>query len=161
MSETDYYLRVAEERAQTALGMSEIIDGYIQRPGWHMINIWEGPHAIAEGVLIPGSLRRTAHTGILGIGVLRSHWGRGLGRILMAALEARAQKDALERLEFTVISHNRRARDFYKRLGYTEEGRRRRSVRYEPESSSPSIRYGDEIQMAKWIGPKDCIDLDC
>jgi ribosomal-protein-alanine N-acetyltransferase len=159
--ETEYYLRTAQERAIDVSAMTEIIAAYRERPGWHMINIWQDKRAIAEGVLVPGSLSRTAHIGVLGIGVLRSHWGQGLGQVVMAELEDRAQKDSLERLEFTVLSHNRRARDFYKRLGYNEEGCRRRSVRYGPDSPSPSIRYGDEIQMAKWIGPADCIDPDC
>jgi RimJ/RimL family protein N-acetyltransferase len=161
LSETDYYTRLPEERAINAQGMAEIAATYKERRGWHMINIWHGNQAIAEGILVPGPLYRTAHIGILGIGVLRRHWGQRLGQILMTDLEDRARKDSLERLEFTVLSHNRRARDFYKRLGYYEEGRRRRSVRYGPESSSARIRYGDEIHMAKWIGPKDCIDPEC
>ena len=161
LSETDFYTRLPEERAIDAMGMAEIAAAYKERHGWHMINIWKGDQAIAEGILVPGTLYRTAHIGMLGIGVLRSHWGQGLGQILMADLEERACKDSLERLEFTVLSHNRRARDFYKRLGYTEEGCRRRSVRFGPQPSSALVRYGDEIYMAKWIGPKDCIDPEC
>ena len=160
LSETDFYTRLPEERAIDAMGMAEIAAAYKERHG-HMINIWKGDQAIAEGILVPGTLYRTAHIGMLGIGVLRSHWGQGLGQILMADLEERARKDSLERLEFTVLSHNRRARDFYKRLGYTEEGCRRRSVRFGPQPSSALVRYGDEIYMAKWIGPKDCIDPEC
>ena len=161
LSETDFYTRLPEERAIDAMGMAEIAAAYKERHGWHMINIWKGDQVIAEGILVPGTLYRTAHIGMLGIGVLRSHWGQGLGQILMADLEERASKDSLERLEFTVLSHNRRARDFYKRLGYTEEGCRRRSVRFGPQPSSALVRYGDEIYMAKWIGPKDCIDPEC
>lgn len=157
--ETDYFVRRAEERAGDLAEMSRIVDHYARSPGWAMMNFWDGGRPVAEGVLAVGGLARTAHVGTLGIGVLRQYWGRGLGRALMADLERRAVEHGLERLEFTVLAHNRRARDFYARLGYSEEGCRVRSVRYAPDSPSEPVRYGDEIVMSKWIGPADCMSV--
>lgn len=159
LSETDHFVRRPEERAGDPSDMQRIVDHYARTPGWAMLNLWDGEQPVAEGVLSVGALARTAHVGTLGIGVLRRHWGRGLGRILMAELERRAVESGIERLEFTVLDHNRRARDFYRRLGYSEEGRRVRSVRYAPDGPSEPVRYGDEIALAKWIGPADCITV--
>ena len=159
LSETDHFVRRPEERAADLSDMRRIVDYYAVTPGWTMINVWDGTEAVAEGVLSVGGLARTAHVGTLGIGILRRHWGRGLGRRMMADLERRAAEYGVERLEFTVLAHNRRARDFYRRLGYSEDGRRVRSVRYAPDSPSEPVRYGDEIALSKWIGPADCITI--
>lgn len=152
--ETDHFIRVPEERAADTADMAAIIERYTRQPGWAMLTVWEGALAVAEGVLAAGTLTRGAHVASLGIGVRRAYWGQGIGRALMAALEARARDFALERIEFTVFAHNRRARDFYRRLGYDEEGVRRRSVRYAPQTPGAAPRYADEVMMAKWIGPE-------
>ncbi len=160
LTETDHFLRLSEERAGSVEEMRQVIARYSKIHGSVMMTVWDKGKAVAEGILTSGQLARTAHVGMLGIGVLRAYWGRGIGRALIGQLEARAAALALERLEFTVLSHNYRARDFYQRLGYLEEGRRRRSVRYGPVGPVGSIRYGDEILMAKWIGPDLCLDTD-
>lgn len=152
LSETDHFVRLPGERAQDIRDMLSIIGFFSDLPGRAMLNIWHGGEPVGEGVLTPGTLTRTAHVGSLGIGVTRDYWGRGLGQAMMARLEEAALAAGLERLEFTVLAHNARARDFYRRLGYREEGTRRNSVRYGADATG-HIRYGDEVMMAKWIGP--------
>lgn len=154
LAETDHFVRLPEERAADRAEMRQIVEHYRRTPGWLMLNVWQGDIAVAEAVLSLGGLGRTRHVGTLGIGVLQAYWGKGVGRALMAALENHALDQGVERLEFTVLDHNRRARDFYRRLGYDEEGRKRRSVRYAPGDDGTALRYGDEIVMAKWIGPE-------
>lgn len=152
LAETDHFVRLPDERAGDMDGMRDIIAHYRQMPGWVMLNVWQDETPVAEAVLSLGGLARTRHVGALGIGVLQKFWGRGVGRALMAGLEAHAHDHGVERLEFTVLEHNRRARDFYRRLGYDEEGCKRGSVRYGPGDEGQTLRYGDEIIMAKWIG---------
>lgn len=160
LSETDFFLRRPGERAADRQEMQGIINSFAENPGWLMLNAWQDGTPVAEAILRTGGLERIAHVGMIGIGVLRAHWGRGLGRTLMTALEDHAAAFALERLEFTVLAHNHRARDFYRRLGYLEEGRRHRSVRYGADPHTGQIRFADEVLMAKWIGPANCIDCD-
>jgi len=155
-----FYARQPGERARDNREMRAIIDGYANSPGWVMLNAWSGVTPLGEAVLRTGQLERTAHIGMIGIGVRQSHWSRGLGRSLMGALEDHAEAFSLERLEFTVLAQNRRARDFYKRLGYVEEGRKRRSVRFGLDPVEGKVRFADEILMAKWIGPRNCIDTE-
>lgn len=159
LSETDFFIRRPEERARNPEEMRRVIDHYAILPAGVMLTVWDGETPVAEAVLSAGTLSRTAHVGTLGIGVLKPYWGRGLGNALMTALESAAQEAVLERLEFTVLAHNRRARGFYGALGYVEEGVRRRSIRYGGDQMGPSPRYGDEVVMAKWIGPADCISV--
>jgi RimJ/RimL family protein N-acetyltransferase len=159
LGETDFFLRRPQERAGTTLEMRRIIDRYAAMPGGVMLNAWDQDTPVAEAVLSAGALERTAHVGVLGIGVLKAYWGLGIGRALMTALEDAARDAVLERLEFTVLAHNRRARGFYAALGYAEEGIRRRSVRFDAARPGEPARYGDEVMMAKWIGPADCMPM--
>lgn len=152
LEETPYFLREPAERARNTDDMRAIIRHYTATPGWCMIHAWADGTPVAEGVLSGTGLRRTGHIGSVGIGVLRAHWGSGIGAALMAALEDRAQDMGLERLSFTVFAENQRARDFYKRLGYREEGVFRASVRWPSDDPQEPLRYSDEIAMAKWIG---------
>ncbi|NMM45113.1 N-acetyltransferase [Rhodospirillaceae bacterium KN72] len=154
--ETDHYLRLPEERAGSVGDARALIRYFRDLPGAVMLHVWDEKEArpVAEGVLTRGGLQRISHVGTIGIGVLKSYWGRGLGQALMATLEDTARCNGIERLDFTVLAGNRRARDFYRRLGYREEGRRRRSVRF-VAADGLSARYEDEIAMAKWIGPED------
>ena len=156
LQETAYYLRLPEERAGSIEDARALIRYFRDLPGAVMLHIWDENEArpVAEGVLTRGGLQRISHVGTIGIGVLKSYWGRGLGQALMTALEDAARRDGVERLDFTVLAGNRRARDFYRRLGYLEEGRRRRSVRFDVTDGLPA-RYEDEIAMAKWIGSED------
>jgi RimJ/RimL family protein N-acetyltransferase len=129
-----------------------IITYFQSRQDARMVNAWIAGKPVGEGVVNGATLERTAHIGYIGIGILKDFWGYGIGQGVMAKLEEYAIGYGMERLEFTVLGHNKRGQDFYRRLGYYEEGRRRNSVRYEAGSDGIS-RYGDEIIMAKWIGP--------
>ncbi|MEQ8605018.1 MAG: GNAT family N-acetyltransferase [Marivibrio sp.] len=151
LDETPFFLRGPEERAADDAEMAGVIRSFEGASGAAMMNAWvvradgsEGP-PVGEGVLIPGRLQRTRRTAVVGVGVLRAHWGRGLGRALMAAVERRAQAAGLIRLELTVFEPNDRAQRLYERLGYGREGTKRRSVEL------PGRGLIDEILMAKLL----------
>jgi len=50
--------------------------------------------------------------------------GHGVGRALMAAAEAWARERGLGRLSLEVFASNRRAREFYRKLGFEEDSLR-------------------------------------
>lgn len=91
-----------------------------------------------------GVFRRNRHSGYLVLGVSQAYGGRGLGRGLMEAIEARARQQSFHRLELTVMTHNERALALYRKLGFEIEGVRRDSLRVEG-------RYVDEYSMAKLL----------
>lgn len=152
LGETECFLRGPDERARDDAEMARIIRSFEAAPDALLLNAWSGAPAdggagdpVAEGTLIPGPLARTRATASVGVGVLRAHWGRGLARALMLAVEAHARAQGLRRLELTVFAPNARARALYDRLGYAVEGVKRRSV------DLPGRGPTDEILMAKLL----------
>jgi GNAT superfamily N-acetyltransferase len=49
------------------------------------------------------------HNAFANVNVLRSHWGRGIGRQLAAAIDVWARKQNLRRVTGLVLAHNTRA----------------------------------------------------
>lgn len=69
------------------------------------------------------------HAGILGMGVIAAHRGRGIGkRLIEAALQA-AQAAKFHRVELEVFGNNTAAIALYERVGFIHEGRRRDAYR--------------------------------
>lgn len=65
------------------------------------------------------------HVGHLGMGVLSSYRGLGIGRRLLAATLEDAFKKGIERIDLEVFSSNQVAINLYKAQGFAEEGRKR------------------------------------
>jgi RimJ/RimL family protein N-acetyltransferase len=82
-----------------------------------------------------------SHGGVLGIGVLPAHRGRGIGTALIQAALAGAKASGLTRVELVVRERNARAIALYERLGFAHEGAKRNAVRVDGA-------YEDEICMA-------------
>ena len=93
-----------------------------------------------------GSGYRNAHALTLVLGVRRAASGRGLGRRLLAAIEADARDRGIRRLGLGVMANNARALRLYERAGFVREGRRRDAVRLRSG-------YVDEWFMGKLLGP--------
>jgi RimJ/RimL family protein N-acetyltransferase len=90
---------------------------------------------------------RRRHAGVLGLSVRRSHWRRGLGRLLMREVVAYAERrPGLAVLELDVDTFNAPAIALYESLGFERDGVRRNFVRYADGS------YGDAMVMSKWVG---------
>jgi RimJ/RimL family protein N-acetyltransferase len=70
---------------------------------------------------------RIRHSALLVIGVLQSHWHRGVGRALIAEVIRWAPTVGLSRLELFVMKSNSRAISLYERMGFRVEGHRRRA----------------------------------
>ena len=83
-----------------------------------------------------------AHRGHLGIGVLPGYRGRGLGERLLSACIAKATAQGLTRIELEVRADNAAAMALYRKLGFTEEGRRRWGMRIDGA-------YFDTVAMAR------------
>jgi RimJ/RimL family protein N-acetyltransferase len=64
---------------------------------------------------------RMQHNAYANVNVLRSHWGRGIGRQLAAAIDTWAREQKLRRLTGLVLAHNTRALRFAKAAGFRKE----------------------------------------
>jgi ribosomal protein S18 acetylase RimI-like enzyme len=76
---------------------------------------------------LPGDASAGAsHIARLGMGVLREFRGHGLGRKLIETTIAKVREQRLEKIELSVYSSNAGAIALYRKLGFVEEGRKKR-----------------------------------
>jgi RimJ/RimL family protein N-acetyltransferase len=103
--------------------------------------------AIAQGEVIgwcditPPGRDVMAHVGVLGMALHPGWRGRRIGERLMREALAAAWQRGLSRVELGVFSHNARARALYRKVGFAEEGVKRRRIRID------GVLH-DEIMMA-------------
>jgi len=77
---------------------------------------------IVGTVSLNGLPRRMSHRAELGITVLMSEWGKGLGSRLMETVIDFAEKSGIEIIELAVRSDNERAIRLYKKHGFESVG---------------------------------------
>jgi RimJ/RimL family protein N-acetyltransferase len=82
-----------------------------------------------------------AHVASIGMGVLSSHRGGGLGTRLLGAVIAAARAHGIERLELQVFADNAPAQALYHKHGFVVEGVKRRAKKLDGA-------YDDIVLMA-------------
>ncbi|MED6310048.1 MAG: GNAT family N-acetyltransferase, partial [Pseudomonadota bacterium] len=107
-------------------------------------NAWDGDICVGEALCMGGQFERNKHAGRVGVGVLASHYGKGVGKGLMQEIERVAKENDISRLDLTVMSHNERAHRLYLSMGYKYEGINRHSLFVDGD-------WVDEIMMAKLL----------
>ena len=68
------------------------------------------------------------HTGVLGMGIVEEHRGRGIGTALIRTALESARQRGLKRVELHVRENNKRAIALYEKFGFVREGLLRRDV---------------------------------
>jgi ribosomal protein S18 acetylase RimI-like enzyme len=91
----------------------------------------EGPTVVGWCDILPGSAPAVRHCGSLGMGVLASHRGHGIGRRLLEASIAHACEHGITRIELSVRADNVPAIKLYERAGFVREGRQRHGMRFD------------------------------
>ena len=81
------------------------------------------------------------HVGSLGMAVLASYRGQGIGKALMKVALAQAHTKGLTRIELTVRENNKNAIALYKKFGFKEEG-------FHPKAIRINGIYENQISMA-------------
>lgn len=84
------------------------------------------------------------HTGSLGMGVLKTHRGQGIGERLASAALQQARAAGLERVDLDVYASNDAAIKLYEKLGFAVEGVHRRARKLDGQ-------YDDLISMALFL----------
>ncbi|HEU5140173.1 MAG TPA: GNAT family protein [Bacillales bacterium] len=93
-----------------------------------------------------GARARLAHVGSLGISIQKDFREAGVGRALMETLLEWAQDNPLiEKVALAVFSNNKRAIHLYEKLGFAEEGRRSKEIKFAEN------HYVDDILMYKFV----------
>ena len=70
-----------------------------------------------------------AHTGSLGMGIIKPHRGKGLGSRMMEECIRQARANGLEKICLEVYSHNSAGIALYKKFGFAQEGVKLKEVK--------------------------------
>ena len=84
----------------------------------------DGPVVVGWCDAIPHWAAALKHRAGLGMGVLRSHRGRGIGRALLVACLDKARLSGIRRVDLEVRADNEAAIWLYESMGFTREGRK-------------------------------------
>ena len=144
LSETSLMLLHPDERAKSVDDMRFVIKRFQEMPRHFLVNAWDGDICVGEALCMGGQFERNKHAGRVGVGVLASHYGKGVGKGLMQEIERVAKENDISRLDLTVMSHNERAHRLYLSMGYKYEGVNRHSLFVDGD-------WVDEIMMAKLL----------
>lgn len=94
----------------------------------HIANDWpsyvalDGEAVVGGADITPVDIPECVHRGTLGMWVIASHRGQGLGRRLLEACLAHAPRAGLSKVELTVYTSNAAAIALYRRSRFTEIG---------------------------------------
>jgi ribosomal protein S18 acetylase RimI-like enzyme len=95
--------------------------GIIQKKGPSYYAL-DADKVIGWADIFPKENPRMKHRGSLGMGILPSYRGKGIGQQLLAAALEKAREFGFERVELNVYTSNHNAIKLYKKMGFTEEG---------------------------------------
>ena len=149
MFEDDRYYLTTQEEAKnlwTIEACTERIKRFNEQEG-KVILVAEDEDFIAGQVSIEcGDKDRIKHVGSLGIIVRHRYRGVGLGRKLVEyAIEWARQDKLLEKIGLCVHSTNKTAIDLYVQMGFIEEGRRVKEVKF------ANGKYADSVEMYRFV----------
>ena len=81
--------------------------------------------------IFPEWAHAVQHCGTLGMGVLATYRGRGIGQQLLSATIAKARANGITRIVLEARADNTRAIRLYERMGFVHEARKRNALRFE------------------------------
>ena len=148
--ETRNLIRHEHEWTITPEQQAEIIRHAQYGPKSLMLGAFADGRLVGMGsILPPAGVDRARHRANLGVLVLKSHWGMGVGTALLRVLIERAKTTALEQLELEVVSTNDRAIRLYERFGFAEFARHPRKLKYRDGSYADMVLMMLELRRDK------------
>lgn len=85
-----------------------------------------------------------AHTGSLGMGILKPYRGNGLGSRMMDECIRQAKANGIEKVCLEVYGHNKAGRALYDKFGFIQEGVKLKEVKVDG-------KYYDNVIMGLWL----------
>ncbi|HEX7065225.1 MAG TPA: GNAT family protein [Bacillales bacterium] len=146
MMEQRYSVMTPNEFKQTAEKEKQWIQDQLDHPG-KMVFVAEIDEKVIGFINFQNGARtQSAHVGSLGISIQNSFRDSGVGRALMETLLEWAEDNPLiEKVALAVFSNNKRAIHLYEKLGFAEEGRRIKEIKFAEN------HYVDDILMYKFV----------
>jgi RimJ/RimL family protein N-acetyltransferase len=139
---------VARERRYLAIleaapleGLKQFVAGTLQRGGVQFFALDPSDQVVGWCDISRYQREGYRHSGALGMGLLPPYRGQGIGtRLALTAIEA-ARHNGIERIELQVYLSNAVAIALYQRLGFVQEGVKRRARFLDGQ-------YEDSVEMA-------------
>jgi RimJ/RimL family protein N-acetyltransferase len=142
--ETRFMMLEPGERGTSVEEQSRQIRDILLRDNQTVLVAEVGGGLVGYVAALGGDFRRNRHCAHVVTGVLKRFCGKGIGTRLFSELEQWARRNGVRRLELTVMAHNDRAINLYRKMGYEIEGSRR-------DSLLVNGSYVDEYYMGKLL----------
>lgn len=142
--ETDFLLLEPDERNTSKEHIEKMIEMFIKQENSTILVAENNGSLIGHILAKGGTANRNRHSATIVIGILQEATGQGLGKILFSELEKWARHHHIKRLELSVMTHNERAFQLYKNVGFEIEGTKRHSLLVYD-------KYVDEYYMSKLL----------
>jgi RimJ/RimL family protein N-acetyltransferase len=148
LMDDEFYVTTLEDLKEklTIEQMTERIQKHLNQPNWcYLVAELEG-HIVGQIHLRNGHRKRIEHVCWLAINVLKECRELGIGSALMETAIAWAKDNAvIEKLTLGVFADNEVAKGLYRKMGFREEGRKIKEVKFGPD------RYKDSILMYRFV----------
>jgi len=146
LMESDYMISVIEEFEGSEEKQRSSIQATLGNPRETMI-VAEVRGSVAGYIVFRSNKStRLSHTGTFTTMVKKEFRGLGIGKLLITGLLTWAEQNPLiEKVSLGVLSTNERAITLYKSVGFLEEGRKVREVKFN------DTLYVDDILMYKFV----------
>ena len=148
--ETLHMMRYEDEWTITQEKEREMLADMQHAPKALMLGAFVGGRLVGVGnfrPVHPGD--RARHRAGIGISILKSHWGMGIGTAMMQAMIEAAKTTALEQLELDVVSTNVSAIHLYQKCGFVEYGRHPRMMKYRDGTYADTVLMMLELRRNK------------
>lgn len=142
--ETDFLLLEPGERKITVKEQEEKIKNVLATENKNIFVAEDKGNLIGYLIASGGKFKRNWDTIYIVIAILQDYTGQGIGTKLFERMENWARKNDFHRLELTVMAHNDRAVNLYRKMGFEIEGRKKEGLYVNGE-------YIDEYYMGKII----------
>jgi RimJ/RimL family protein N-acetyltransferase len=146
IAESRFSITQPEEFLQTVEQQRDWISRHTNAPGQLVLLAETGGQPVGLLELENGQRKRIAHRGTLTVCVAAAHRRQGVATALLEALFRWAEEHPLiEKLALATLANNEPAIRLFQKLGFQEEGRRPREVKFGPD------KYVDDVLMYRWV----------
>lgn len=146
ISENEFMISVIEEFNETTEQQRSWIQTILENERETIIVAESKGKVIGLIVFRSKNTKRLAHTGHFFIMIKKDYREMGIGKLLITELLNWAKQNPLiEKVSLGVLSTNHRAISLYKSIGFIEEGRKIKEVKFSEEL------YVDDILMYKLV----------
>jgi len=146
VTENIYMMRYIEETNYTKDGERKDVEDHLNNAGSLYIVAETGNEVIGFLEFQNGGLKRTSHSGMFSMFILKEWRECGIGKMLMESMMKWAEQNpVIEKVTLAVFSTNERAQNLYKKFGFKEEGRCPKDMKLKDRT------YVDSVLMYKFV----------